>query len=106
MTGFREPQDDVAVALARSANRPKRVDQVMIEPDPHLPVRLDGPGRAVGQGRSYGLERGLGDRDCEIMAVSYPGAALILGSPRPADLPKPQARPLISSFSMLLIACL
>ena len=59
------PQNDVAIALARPAERPKRVDQVMIEPDPHLPVRPDGPGRTVRQGRSYGLERGRGDCDCD-----------------------------------------
>jgi hypothetical protein len=60
---FRQTNDDVAVTLTRSAERPERVDQIMIEPDPHLSVRADGPGRAIRQSRSYGLKRGRGNRD-------------------------------------------
>ena len=66
----RDPQNGVAVALARSAHRPELVDQDLLQPDGALAlfveVRLDGYA-AERERPGYRLERldGDGDAECE-----------------------------------------
>jgi hypothetical protein len=55
------PADSFARRSHSQFSRPEPVDDRMIEPDPHLSVRADGPRRAVRQRRPDRLEGFDGD---------------------------------------------